>query len=224
MLSDKRRQMEIKNKIFDRSKNKSVFGLKFNEKWSIRPPGVRIYRKIDIMRFTMLFLPILFYAASAGAGDQIGIDERNWMNHPEIASIRHMCEKIENQIKADRLSVKKNKFEYCAPHEDTKRIIYFNSRGAVYKYIKAGGSEDSARKASFYYDGEGKLKFAFITGGAVNGTRFERRIYFNDRGRRIWENHRIVKGPGYTYPGVWPESDTEHDPGQGFNSAPKCKN
>jgi hypothetical protein len=45
----------------------------------------------------------------------------------------------------------KRTIDYCEPYEDTERIIYYDSKGKVIKYIKAGGSDNSARKVTFYY-------------------------------------------------------------------------
>ena len=86
-----------------------------------------------------------------------------------------------------------------------------DSKGVVRRYEKQGGSDDSALTWQHYYDKAARLRFVLITGGATNGAQLEHRIYFDESGKRIWEEHKYLKGPEYFFPEVWPE---EQKPGQ----------
>jgi len=55
-----------------------------------------------------------------------------------------------------------------------------------------------------------------ITGGAVNGSRLEHRIYFDESGARIREDHVYTTGPGYTFPSIWPGESPQDDPRRSY--------
>ncbi len=89
--------------------------------------------------------------------------------------------------------------------------------GTVRKYIEAAGSEDSALTSNYYYDHAGRLRFVFITGGAINGSQLEHRIYFDTRGKRIWEIQKYLTDIHYTFPSIWPKKDFIFEPQQVFD-------
>jgi hypothetical protein len=120
-------------------------------------------------------------------------------------------------------SVKRRAFEYCQPYEDTARMIAADSKGMVRFYQNEGGSDDSSLKWEHYYDEQGRLRFVFITGGAVNGSQLEHRIYFDETGKRIWEDQTYKKGPGYTFPEVWPDEQLQiRDAAAKFDAKSPC--
>lgn len=71
-----------------------------------------------------------------------------------------------------------------------------DSKGIVRRYERQAGTEDYLLTFQHYYDESGRLRFVYIIGGAVNGTRIHHRIYFDEAGKRIWEAHKQLKGPG----------------------------
>ena len=102
--------------------------------------------------------------------------------------------------------------------------MQIDSRGTVRNYYYDSGSDDSMVRRDFYYDNNGKLRFAFIKGGAVNGTKIEHRIYFDPAGKRIWEIQKLVEGAGYTFPrDTWPDDEIVYDPIKAFNASNICK-
>lgn len=141
------------------------------------------------------------------SGDEI--TKANWQQHPKIKAIRAIVQSIKNGMSRKSLTVRKRVFEYCEPYEDTERMIATDSSGRARFYQNAGGSDDSSLKWEHYYDEAGRLRFVFITGGAVNGTEIEHRIYFDEAGKRIWEEQTKKKGPGYTFPEVWPDDQLQ---------------
>jgi hypothetical protein len=67
------------------------------------------------------------------------------------------------------------------------------------------------------------LRFVFITGGATNGSELEHRIYFDETGKRIWEKQIYKKGPGYTFPTIWPDDQLQFkDAYERFASSSPC--
>jgi hypothetical protein len=86
----------------------------------------------------------------------------------------------------------------------------------------SAGSDDSSVQTELYYDAKGILRFAFIKAGANNGTELEDRIYFSEYGKRIWEIQKLLKGPGYSFPNKWPDSDLFRDPKKAFKDKNPC--
>src|SRR3954462_15874498 len=137
------------------------------------------------------------------------ITKANWQQHPKIKAIRAIVQSVKAGMTSKTFTVRKRAFEYCEPYEDTARTIATNSKGLVRFYQNEGGSEDSALKWEHYYDEAGRMRFVFITGGAVNGSKLGHRIYFDETGKRIWEDQVYKKGPGYTFPEVWPDDQLQ---------------
>jgi hypothetical protein len=141
------------------------------------------------------------------SGDEI--KKANWQQHPKIKAIRAIVQSVKNGMSRKSFTVRKRAFEYCEPYADTERMIATDSGGRTRFYQNAGGSEDSSLKWEHYYDEAGRLRFVFITGGAVNGSELEQRIYFDEAGKRIWEEQLYKKGPGYTFPQIWPDDQLQ---------------
>lgn len=158
-----------------------------------------------------LFFASVVVAAFAAYG-QDRIDESNWLTHPDIVEIRGMVNRIEADIGRGACIEKTAERDYVGPYKDTLRQIFTDSTGFVRKLIRQGGSDDSAVTYTYYYDAGGALRFVYIVGGAVNGTVIQHRIYFDPDGVKIWEIQKLVKGPGYAFPTVWPREEMVLDP------------
>jgi hypothetical protein len=155
-------------------------------------------------------------------GDEV--TKANWQQHPKIKAIRAIVQSVKRGMSGKGLTTKKRTFEYCEPGEDTVRMIATDSSGRARFYQNEGGSEDSSLKLEHYYDEAGRLRFVFITGGAVNGSQLEHRIYFDETGKRIWEEQTYKKGPGYTFPKVWPDEELQLNDASGkFSSTSPCQ-
>jgi len=151
------------------------------------------------------------------------ITKANWQQHPKIKAIRAIVQSVKTGLSSKSFTIKKRAFEYCEPYVDTARTIATDSKGMVRFYQNEGGSDDSALTWEHYYDEGGRLRFVFITGGAVNGSKLEHRIYFDETGKRIWEAQVYRKGPGYTFPEVWPDEQLQiTDAAAKFASKSQC--
>lgn len=170
--------------------------------------------------YIVLFLSILCSAVPAHGAASITAD--NKVTNPEIKNIRKIYRDIEAGISKNKLMWEARAFEYCEPYRDTERAIYSDGKGVIRKYTTSAGSDDSARALSYYYDQGGALRFIFMKAGAVNGTEIEHRIYFGINGSRLWEDQKHLKGPGYPFPKVLPETDVVKNPMEAFRAANVC--
>ena len=173
----------------------------------------RCEKKVKILFVILIGL----FSGSVFASDNNQINESNWQNHPQIKAVREIFNQVEGEIKYKNVIELRKVFEYSEPYLPTLKVIYVDKFNTVSKYIEENGSGDSALKFNYYYDQIQILRFVFITGGAVNGSQLEHRIYFDSSGKRIWEIQRYVKGPGYSFPKVWPKNQLVFDPWKEFN-------
>jgi hypothetical protein len=151
------------------------------------------------------------------------ITKANWQQHPKIKEVRAIVQAVKMGMSRKSFTIRRRAFEYCEPYEDVERLIASDSRGRVRFYLNDAGSDDSALKTEHYYDEAGRLRFVFINGGAVNGSHLEHRIYFDEAGKRLWEEHTYTKGPGYTFPEVWPDEQLQiNNPAAKFASMSPC--
>ena len=190
-------------------------------------------RKIGTLLMLLLF-PISCFAhgpvraeyynnRGAWAQEPGEITSANWRQHPKIKAVRSVVESVNEGKTKGAFKNSVRKFEYCEPYEDTLRGVAVDSKGVVRWYRKEAGSEDSSLDWEHYYDEAGRLRFVFISGGSVNGAKLEHRIYFDESGKRIWEEHKYVKGPGYTFPEVWPDEQLQKsDPAKSFAATSPC--
>jgi hypothetical protein len=142
-------------------------------------------------------------------GGQDEVTKANWQQHPKIKAVRTVVQTVKSGLAEKSFKVRTREFEYCEPYADGRRTLAIDPRGRVRYYEKQAGSDDSALKWEHYYDEAGRLRFVLITGGAANGSELEHRIYFDEEGKRIWEEQKYTKGPGYTFPEVWPEEQLQ---------------
>lgn len=167
----------------------------------------------------------LLLAVPAAARAAEAITEKNWLTHPAVTEVRLLYQEITEARAAGRLLRKVRKFDTstCEPYEDDSRTLYLdrNKKPRIYHYV--GGSDDSVVTREMFYDDKGKLRFAFIVAGAYNGTRLEHRVYFSRAGKKIWESQKLLEGPGYTFPDVWPDAELIQDPLRAFNGNSPCK-
>jgi len=160
--------------------------------------------------------------ASSGVYAAEAINEKNWVNHPEIVEVRSLYQTVKESKDAGSLKKKERKFSYCEPYEDTVRTLYTDRNGKPRIYYYRGGSDDSAVQRELYYDENGKLRFAFIIAGAYNGTKLEHRVYFSRVGKKNWEIQKRLEGPGYTFPSEWPDAELVQNPVQAYNDKSPC--
>ena len=137
------------------------------------------------------------------------IDKSNWMTHPKIVEIRNIYQSVEDKINSQQLTKKSSALE-CERIPGYQADIHFGTDKIVRKYKISGGSGDSVAEVNYYYDAQGKQRFRFTDVAAVNGTHQQTRDYFDAAGKRLYQDRRLLEGPG------WPWSydeliDNPHD-------------
>jgi hypothetical protein len=163
-------------------------------------------------------------AALENPSHQTPINSATWRTDSRILAIRKITAAVASGLKRHSFKVSARKFEYCEPYQDTLRRIALDHKGVARSYIKEAGSDDSSLKWEHFYDTAGRLRFVFISGGAVNGSELEHRIYFDEAGERLWEEQKYIKGPGYTFPEKWPDEELQKtDPLNAFNATSPCR-
>ena len=163
----------------------------------------------SLLMSLLLALAIAAVPAAAQELEAGKVTQGNWQQHPKIKMVRNIVDTVNAGLSKRAYKISERKFEYCEPYEDTLRKLAVDANGIVRMYEKQAGSDDSSLTWKHYYDEVGRLRFVFISGGATNGTELEHRIYFDESGKRIWEDHKYVKGPGYTFPEVWPDDQLQ---------------
>jgi hypothetical protein len=191
--------------------------------WISQPPGSSVLN-------TKTAVSIVSGAAHSFAQESDEITSANWQQHPKIKTVRSLVDSINAELKKGGFKISVRKFQYCEPYEDVLRKLAVDSRGVGRFYQYEAGSDDSALTWQHYYDQSGRLRFAFIFGGAVNGSKLEHRIYFDENGKRLWEEHKYLEGPGYTFPEVWPEEKNDEarpiqksSPAKAFAAESQCR-
>jgi hypothetical protein len=149
------------------------------------------------------------------------ITTKNWQNHPAILEIRAIYKAVNAQIAAKKLKLEQTGTGGC-PSWDLERSQYTDAKGLVRRYIKAGGSEDSAVTLEHTYDAQGRLRFVLVTAGAVNDTHLEERFYFDMAGKRLWSDRRET-GPGYTFSEEDFLRELVWNPKRAFTAALPCR-
>ena len=172
-------------------------------------------RYTNLMRFALTILLGLLCVAHAQT-----ITAKNWQNHPAILEIRGIYAGVNALIAQKKLKLEAKTFEYC-PSWDLERKKHTATNGIVRRYVKAGGSEDSAVTIDHTYDALGRLRFVFIKAGAVNGAQLEQRWYFDVSGKRLWLDRRAT-GEGYSFVDADFLREMVWNPKKAFTATPPC--
>jgi hypothetical protein len=168
---------------------------------------------------------VLLIALPAAIGAQTPITARNWKTHPDIVAVRSIFESTEASIARKELTRSAAHVDYCddAHQGGQDRELFVDAKGRARKYSNDEGTDDHSLSTSWYYDVLGTLRFVFISGGATNGTEIENRIYFDAKGRRLWQDYRVLKGHRTGLGRDLPTSDLVRDANKEFvRRAPPC--
>ena len=167
------------------------------------------------MRFALIILLGLICVAHAQT-----ITASNWQSHPAILEIRGIYAGVNALIAQKKLRLEQKAFGYC-PSWDLERKRYASANGVVRRYVKTGGSDDSAVTLEHTYDVLGRLRFVLVKAGAVNNTRLEQRWYFDSSGKSLWVDRRQT-GPIYTFSDADFLREMVRNPKKAFTAAPPC--
>lgn len=117
----------------------------------------------------------------------------------EIRAVRVVYQQVMREIAANRL-VRRDSTVHCGNDDPGLEATYrTDAAGHIRQLEWSGGSDDHAETHRFYYDAAGRLRFIFVTRGAVNGTQEEERVYYAAGGRILRRAKSQVHGPGYFF-------------------------
>ena len=119
-----------------------------------------------------------------------------------LAQIRENYQAVTGMVAQGRLLQIKRDFG-CQDVPDSARTVWKDPQGVIRKYTVQGGGSDSALTVSQYYGPDGRLSFALLQAGAVNGTEVEVRLYYGPAGNLLRQDERQVHGPGYPFRPIW---------------------
>ncbi len=138
------------------------------------------------------------------------LSARTWKKDPRIRAIQKLVREIDEAQRHGKLVESARPFQACGPGEDAERRLYAGLDGRIVKYLRQVGGEGVALTSEQLYGADGRLRYVFIHGGAVNGAVFEHRIWLDQGGQRLWEEERWRRGR-YPLPAVWSQKDLALD-------------
>ena len=148
--------------------------------------------------FSLVMLPLLTCAALEAQS----IDSTAWMRRPDIRSIRSIVNGVDSALARGRLRQRDTSVA-CDEGEVRFDIMsHVDSVSTIRRIHFEGGTGDSAHELWYYYDRNGRLRFAFAKRGAVNGTQAEERAYYDTAGRVLHRDVRLLEGPGYPWDSI----------------------
>jgi hypothetical protein len=130
---------------------------------------------------------------------------RTWQRDRRVRAIQKLVREIDEAQRHRRLAEASRPFQACGPGEDAERRLY-SLEGRTVKYVRQVGNRNLALTIEQLYDGERRLRYVFIHGGAVNGAVVDHRLWLDEEGRRLWEEQKWRRGR-YPLPEVWPEKE-----------------
>jgi hypothetical protein len=141
----------------------------------------------------------------------------------KIREIRKLVNSVDRGMTKGIFKTSQKRFEDCEDGYEVYRRITVDAQGVVRRYETQGGTEDHLLTFQHYYDESGRISFVYIIGGAANGTRIQHRIYFDESGKRIFEAHKNVTGPGYPGFSDYPDDELSISrPAEDFAAASQC--
>ena len=154
-------------------------------------------------------ITLLFLAFSiAVQGQTDGTDKltsANWREHPKIEAVREIVRTVNEGWEKREFKTTSRNLEGCGDTFTQFRRLTVDSKGIVRRYEMQFTAEDSGGTEQYYFDDAGQLRFVLIEGSAGNGSRLRHRIYFDENGKRLWEEHSVKGGPGHYWPQKWPD-------------------
>lgn len=152
--------------------------------------------------------------AARVAGKQTEITQKNWFTHPKIQEIQKIVRSVNAGLKKNAYKISRREFEVCPYSYFTVRRIGRDRNGAVAWYEHFFSYEDGSYDYHYYFDPQGRLRFVLAYANAANGTHEEKRSYFDQTGKQIWEFTKRKEGMGC--PGCF-EANSLSDAGRTFN-------
>lgn len=117
----------------------------------------------------------------------------------EVAAVRAVYEEVVQAAAAHRLARRDTTITCDEEDLGTDVTVMTDASGGVRLLSWKGGSDDHGETHRFYYDAAGRLRFLFVSRGAVNGTEQEERVYYAPDRRVVRHLVTLTHGPGYAF-------------------------
>jgi hypothetical protein len=138
------------------------------------------------------FLLILL-AASAPSKKSGAINDKNWQSSPKVVAARKVGDQVMAAAKAGELTHDDRQWQDCT-EDDAERHLFRDKSGTVRLFQRAQEDEHATSQWQYFYDPKGTLRFVFLTGAAKDGTKLDARFFFDESGKKIWENQLTTGG------------------------------
>jgi hypothetical protein len=143
-------------------------------------------------------LVAVLLTASPVLGQEGRVRSDNWMQRPDIRQIRELYSRVERAVEAGLYGSEESKC-FCGG-EPVVAVLFADSAGVARKYEYQNVTSRAVVEARYYYDREGRLRFVFQSVTAANGAGRELRVYYDDSGRTLYRDDRLIEGPDRPVP------------------------
>jgi hypothetical protein len=151
------------------------------------------------------------------AGGPLGKDAR-------IKTIEELVQGVNAGITEGKISTAQRGFEYCQPYGIVGRYIARDASDRVRMYEERGGSDNSDRRIRRYYTEAGQLRFVAIHDKARGGGELEQKVYFDEAGKRLWVDNKVIGAPEDNFPSNYPDDVLVIEkPDKAFAAPSPCK-
>lgn len=157
----------------------------------------------------LLALLLLFIALSPilPALGSPKITAKNWMRHPEVRKVRAIYGGVRKKLDRKELVKSVREIKGCESHPGRgplwaiQKTLYTEGKKRVRLYITRISEGGIATDVEYYFDLKGRLRFIFAIYTYIpSESQVQFRVYYDARGKRIWENRRHVKGRKFVTP------------------------
>jgi len=125
----------------------------------------------------------------------------------EVEAVRTIVKEVNEGWANRQFKTSARRFEGCGEAFTEFRRLTVDANGVVRRYELGYTAEDEGRTDQYYYDESGRLRFVLIFGSAGNGSSLRHRIYFDQTGNRLREQHHVTSGSGHFWPSRWPDKE-----------------
>jgi hypothetical protein len=140
-----------------------------------------------------------------------------------VDAVRTIVKSVNEGWASGQLKTSKRTFEGCGDAFTEFRRLTTDANGVVRRYEVGYTAEDEGRTDQYYYDESGRLRFVLISGSAGNGSKLRHRIYLDQNGKRLREQHTVTSGPGHFWPKTWPDKELHKaDAARDFANNSRC--
>jgi hypothetical protein len=140
----------------------------------------------------------------AGSLEGQDADSTAWMRRPEIRSIRTIVTDVQRAIDDNRMVITDSTVACRGEPSETGYRVFTDSNGVIRRLEEQAASEDHGEFTTYTFDRAGRLRFAFATQAATNGSEAEVRAYWGPDRSLLHQEKRTTKGEGYAWNDIRP--------------------